>query len=74
VIDKAKTLVRISMGLRKEFKNHTNHLSCWDAGYAQLKLLWQTHFPEEFKEFRQLYKNLEDRMRPLVYQLGFLLK
>ena len=32
------------------------------------------YFTEEFKEFRQLYKNLEDRMRPLVYELGFLLK
>ena len=37
--------------------------------FARLK-----YFSEEFKEFRQLYKNLEDRMRPLVYELGFLLK
>ena len=29
---------------------------------------------DDFKEFRQLYKNLEDRMRPLVYELGFLMK
>ena len=29
---------------------------------------------EEFKEFRDLYKTMEDRMRPLVYELGFLMK
>jgi hypothetical protein len=49
-------------------------LNSWDAGYAQLKLVWKEYFQEEFKEFRQLYKNLEDRMRPLVYELGFLKK
>jgi hypothetical protein len=29
---------------------------------------------EQFKEFRAKYKVLEDKMRPLVYELGFLLK
>ena len=32
------------------------------------------YMEKDFKEFRQLYKNLEDRMRPLVYELGFLMK
>jgi hypothetical protein len=49
-------------------------LKSWDAGYAQLKLLWKQYYAEDFKEFRELYKNLEDRMRPLVYELGFLMK
>lgn len=74
VLDKATELVRLSMGMRKHFADDNNHLNSWDAGYAQLKLLWKEHFTEEFKEFRQLYKNLEDRMRPLVYELGFLKK
>jgi hypothetical protein len=74
VLDKATELFKISFSVRKDFANNLNQLNSWDAGYAQLKLLWKEYFPEEFKEFRQLYKNLEDRMRPLVYELGFLLK
>jgi len=74
VLDKATELIRMSMTMRSHFADDHNHLNSWDAGYAQLKLVWKEYFPEEFKEFRQLYKNLEDRMRPLVYELGFLLK
>jgi hypothetical protein len=74
VLDKATELVRKSMTMRSHFTNDNNHLNSWDAGYAQLKQLWKTHFPKEFKEFRELYKKFEDRMRPLVYELGFLLK
>lgn len=74
VLDKATELVKSSMEMRQVMANDENHLDSWDAGYAQLKLVWKEYFPEEFKEFRQLYKNLEDRMRPLVYELGFLMK
>jgi hypothetical protein len=74
VLDSATNLVRLSFGMRRNFADGTNQLNSWDAGYAQLKLVWKEYFPEEFKEFRQLYKNLEDRMRPLVYELGFLNK
>ena len=74
VLDKATELVELSMEMRQVMANDENHLNSWDAGYAQLKLVWKEYFPEEFKEFRQLYKNLEYRMRPLVYELGFLMK
>ena len=40
--------------------------------YAQLKKLWKTHFSEEYKSFRELYKKFEDRMREGVYKFGFL--
>jgi len=74
VLDKATELVERSMELRQVMANDENHLNSWDAGYAQLKLVWKEYFQEEFKEFRQQYKALEDRMRPLVYELGFLKK
>ena len=74
VLDSATNLVRLSFEMRKNFANETNHLNSWDAGYAQLKLLWKEHYPEQFKEFRAKYKVLEDKMRPMVYELGFLLK
>jgi TRAP-type mannitol/chloroaromatic compound transport system substrate-binding protein len=74
VLDYATELTKKSMKARQMMADTQNHLNSWDAGYAQLKLVWKEYFPEELKEFRQLYKNLEDRMRPLVYELGFLLK
>ena len=74
VLDKATELVERSMELRQVMANDENHLNSWDAGYAQLKLVWKEYFQEDFKEFRQQYKALEDRMRPLVYELGFLKK
>ena len=74
VLDKASELVRKSIQARQLMSNNENHLDSWDAGYAQLKLVWKEYFSEDFKEFRQMYKNLEDRMRPLVYELGFLMK
>jgi hypothetical protein len=74
VLDSASNLVRLSFGMRRNFADDTNHLNSWDAGYAQLKLLWKEYFPEQFKEFRAKYKVLEDKMRPMVYELGFLLK
>jgi TRAP-type mannitol/chloroaromatic compound transport system substrate-binding protein len=74
VLNKATELVELSMEMRQVMANDENHLNSWDAGYAQLKLVWKEYFPEQFKEFRQLFKNMEDRMRPLVYELGFLMK
>lgn len=74
VLDKANELVNKSINMRRLMVNEQNHLHCWDAGYSQLKLVWKEYFSDDFKEFRTLYKNLEDRMRPLVYELGFLLK
>jgi hypothetical protein len=74
VLDKATELVEQSIQMRQVMADDHNHLDSWDAGYTQLKLVWKEYFEEDFKEFRQLYKNLEDRMRPLVYELGFLMK
>jgi len=74
VLDSETNLVRLSFGMRRNFADDTNHLNSWDAGYAQLKLLWKEYYPVQFKEFRAKYKVLEDKMRPMVYELGFLLK
>jgi hypothetical protein len=74
VLDCGTNLVRLSFGMRRNFADDTNHLNSWDAGYAQLKLLWKEYYPVQFKEFRDKYKVLEEKMRPMVYELGFLLK
>lgn len=74
VLDMATDLTKRSFEMRKLVaeNNPEYHLDSWDAGYAQLKLVWKDYFKDEFKSFRDKYKSLEDRMRPLVYRLGFL--
>jgi hypothetical protein len=74
VLDFATELLKKSIKARRIMADNHNHLNSWDCGYAQLKLVWQEYFKDEFKEFRKKYKELEDRMRPLVYELGFLKK
>lgn len=70
ILDLATTLVELSFPLRQEYEE--NHLYCWDCGYEQLKRIWKERFPEEFKIFRNKYKAFGERLRPLVYELGFL--
>ena len=48
------------------------HIHTWDAGYYQLKNLWKEYLPDEFKQFRELFKQFGNELRPLVYNLGFL--
>lgn len=74
VIDMASELLKETMSEREQFSTYENQAYNWDSGYSQLKKLWKQILPEKFDEFRQLYKNFEDRMRPLVYELGFLMK
>jgi len=76
VLDMATELLKKSIQMRKLVsESHAEyHLDSFDAGYAQLKLVWKEYFKDEFKLFRDTYKQLEDRMRPLVYELGFLRK
>ena len=76
VLNMATELTKKSFQMRMLVsENHPEyHLDSWDAGYAQLKLVWGDYFKEEFTAFRNKYRELEDRMRPCVYKLGFLIK
>ena len=49
-----------------------HHIHTWDAGYYQLKNLWKEYIPDDFKQFRDLFKQFSNELRPLVYSLGFL--
>ena len=74
VLDYANKLVHESFKYREDFnKNHPEY-QIWDCGYYQLKALWKEYMPKEFAEFRSLYNKLADKMRPMVYELGFLKK
>lgn len=76
VLDMATDLLKKSIKTRKFLsEEHPEyHLNSFDAGYAQLKLVWKEYHSEEFKSFRNKYKEFEDSMRPLVFELGFLKK
>jgi len=50
------------------------HLNTWDAGWYQIRNgILKEQFPDRYKEFCVKYKGLGNRLRPLVYDLGFLL-
>lgn len=74
VLDKATDLVRKSFAYRMDFdEDHPDYqINTWDAGFYQLKALWNERLKQEFAEFKELYKKLSDKMRPMVYELGFL--
>lgn len=76
VLDKAKDLVKLSFKNRDLFNAmHPEYqITCWDAGWYQIKALLKEFHNDELKEFIELYKKLEDKMRPMVYELGFLYK
>ena len=74
VLDYARELVRKSFQYRNLFDDeHPEYqINNWDIGFYQLKSLWKEFAPNEYNEFKKLYKKLSDKMRPMVYELGFL--
>lgn len=77
VLDKASEFLKKSFKFRKLFSSeHPEYQldKCWDAGWYQVKGLLKEYMKEELKEFNGLVKTLGDKMRPMVYELGFLKK
>lgn len=76
VLDKACELVRKTFKYRMMFDedNENYQINNWDASYYQMKSLWKEYAKDDFEEFKSLYKKLSDKMRPMVYELGFLIK
>ena len=74
VLDKATDLVKKSFKYREMFnESHPEYqINNWDCGFYQIKALLKEFMPDDLKEFRALYKQLADKMRPMIYELGFL--
>lgn len=74
VLDKAIELTKASFKYREMFdEEHTEYqIMNWDCGWYQIKGMLKEFMPEALKEFNELYKKLADKMRPMVYELGFL--
>jgi hypothetical protein len=74
LLDKARELVAKSFKYRKLFaQTHPQYqIETWDAGWYQVKAILKEYMKDELDEFNKMYKEFENRMRPLVYELGFL--
>ena len=74
VLDKASDIVRNTFKYRELFnQEHPEYqINNWDCGFYQIKALCKEYMPELLKEFKEVYKKLADKMRPMVYELGFL--
>jgi hypothetical protein len=74
VLEMGKGLVRKSFEMRKVMHDEhpEYHLHAWDAGWYQIKKILNEYYKEDLKKFTEKYKALEDRLRPMVYELGFL--
>lgn len=74
VLDKATDLVIKSFKYRALFndENPQYQIMNWDCGWYQIKAMLKEYMPNDLKEFNELYKALADKMRPMVYELGFL--
>ena len=76
VLDAARELVKKSFKWRDLYNQEhpeiqVNH---WDAGWYQIKYILKEYMPDDLKAFRKTFKTFESRLRPLVYELGFLRK
>lgn len=74
VLDKACEIVRKTFKYRELFdEEHPEYqINNWDCGWYQIKALTKEYAKDDLNEFKELYKKLSDKMRPMVYQLGFL--
>ena len=74
VLDKANEIVRETFKFRELFDgSHPEYqIMNWDCGWYQIKALAKEFGKNQLDEFNALYKALADKMRPLVYILGFL--
>jgi hypothetical protein len=74
ILETARKLVRESFQYRDEFnKNHPKYsINTCDAGWYQIKFMLTEYMIRDLELFEDMVKNLENKLRPLVYELGFL--
>ncbi len=74
VLEFATNLWVKSLEKREDFakKNPTLELTCWDCGWYQLKTFWEAEYKDDFKQLKELHRLLGEKLRPGVYEHGFL--
>lgn len=74
ILNTARKLVLESFKYRDEFNRlHPKYnINTWDAGWYQIKFLLNQYMKRDLELFEDMVKNLEIKLKPLVYELGFL--
>lgn len=74
VLDLAKKLVVDTFKYRTLFnaENKAYQINNWDCGWYQIKAVAKKYAKKELDEFDTAFKALANKMRPMVYELGFL--
>lgn len=74
VLDKAIEITRKTFAYRGLFnEEHVEYqVMNWDCGWYQIKAIAKEYAKDDYKVFCDLFKKLADKMRPMVYELGFL--
>lgn len=75
VLEAGRKLFRDTFPIRAKLHSQfpEYHLNAWDAGYWQLRTaLERAGMGSMLEDLKAKYEALENRMRPLVYELGFL--
>ena len=74
ILKTARDLVRESFKYRDEFnKVHPKYnINTCDAGWYQIKFMLTEYMKRDLELFEDMVKNLENKIRPLIYELGFL--
>lgn len=75
VMDRLDALWHLSLPVRETYAagRPELHLLAWDSGVYQLKHLWRELFPDEWAALQVAFKALAAKLRPGVYEHGFLL-
>lgn len=76
VLSAGRDLVINSFKYRELFnESHPEYqINNWDAGWYQIKALLKEFMQDDLKTFRTLHKQLGDKIRQQVYELGLLKK
>jgi hypothetical protein len=75
ILEGLRKLTRDSVKYRElaHQEDEKYHLNTWDAGWYQIRMgILKKYMPTELKEFMVKFKKFESRLRPMVYEFGFL--
>lgn len=74
ILETVRKLVWESFKHRDEFnKLHPKYnINTWDAGWYQIKFLLNECMKKDLELFEDMIKSFENKLRPLIYELGFL--
>lgn len=74
VLNKASEIVRKTFKYRPLFdsEHFEYQINNWDCGWYQIKALAKEYAKDDLNEFKELYKKLANKMKPMIYELGFL--